>query len=102
MAGSDHDGGAVATPRESSSMSIGDLWPEIDSSSGADYEGAFTTATRNHLEVWTSCPLSGHRGIEEKRYKIERERCNRRHRVMTGYGTIVRYEKRLWWELGKR
>jgi hypothetical protein len=47
----DHGGGAGATPRESSSMSIGNLWPEIDSSRGAEHKGAFTTVARSQLEA---------------------------------------------------
>jgi hypothetical protein len=59
MAGSDHDKGVVAALRKSSSVSIGDLWPKIDSSCGTDLDGAFTTATSRLLEASTSCLLSG-------------------------------------------
>jgi hypothetical protein len=53
--GSHHDGGAGATPRESLSVSIGDLWPEIDSSHRADHEVAVTTTAHSQLEASTSC-----------------------------------------------
>jgi hypothetical protein len=62
-ANSDHDRGVGAALRELFSVSIGDLWPEIDSSRGANYEGAFTTATRSRLEASTSRPLSDAGGV---------------------------------------
>jgi hypothetical protein len=48
-------------------MSIGDLWPKINSSHGVDHEGAFGTATRNQLEASTSRPLSGVRGLKKRK-----------------------------------
>jgi hypothetical protein len=57
--GSYHDGGSVAALRESSSMSIGDLWPEVDSSCRANREGTFMTATHRQLEASSSHQLSG-------------------------------------------
>jgi hypothetical protein len=65
-ASSDHDGGAGASPRESSSVSIGDLWPEIDSSHDADYEGAFATTKHSHSEASTSRLVSYAGGLKEK------------------------------------
>jgi hypothetical protein len=66
---SNHDGGVGAALRESSSMSIGDLWLEINSSRGADYEGAFMTATCGHLEILMSRPLSGAEGSKKRKIK---------------------------------
>jgi hypothetical protein len=43
-AGSHNDGGIGATRRESSSVSIGDLWPEVDSLCGAEREETFASA----------------------------------------------------------
>jgi hypothetical protein len=42
--GSHHDGGAGAMLRESSSVSIGDVWSEVDSVRGVDHEDTFATA----------------------------------------------------------
>jgi hypothetical protein len=48
-AGSQHNKGAVAVQRESSSVSVGNLWPEIDSLDEASRDGTSVTATRCHL-----------------------------------------------------
>jgi hypothetical protein len=50
-------------------VSIGDLWHEIDSSRGADYEGAFVTAAHSHLEASTSHPLSCAGGSKKRKLK---------------------------------
>jgi hypothetical protein len=68
-AGSGHSVGAGAASRELSSMSVGDLWPEITSSRGVADESAFATAPRGHLETSMSRPLSGARGSKERRIK---------------------------------
>jgi hypothetical protein len=54
-AGSHHEGGVVVVLRESSSVSVGDLWPEIDSLCEADCEGAFMAAMCSCPEASTSC-----------------------------------------------
>jgi hypothetical protein len=50
-------------------MSIGDLWPEINSSHEVDDEGAFVTATWSQLEALMSHPLSGVRGLKKRKVK---------------------------------
>jgi hypothetical protein len=42
--GSHHDEGVVAAPRGSSSVSIGELWPDIDRLDEAGPEGASTVS----------------------------------------------------------
>jgi hypothetical protein len=66
-ASSDHDRGVGAAPRGASNMSVGDVWPEIDSSHDTDCEASFATAMRNHLEASTSCPLLGARGSKKRK-----------------------------------
>jgi hypothetical protein len=53
QSGSHRDEGAVATLRVSSSMSMGDAWPEVDTVHGVDHEDAFTTTTHDRLEAST-------------------------------------------------
>jgi hypothetical protein len=65
-AGSHHDKGAIAVPRESSSISIGDAWPEVDSGHGVDHEDAFAIAVRYDLGASTLRPQSGTRGSKRK------------------------------------
>jgi hypothetical protein len=50
-------------------MSIGDLWPEINSSHEVDDEGAFVTATWSQLEALMSHPLLGVRGSKKRKEK---------------------------------
>jgi hypothetical protein len=49
-AGSHRDEGVGAAQRESYSVSVGDLWPEIDSLDVTCREGTSVTAMRGHLE----------------------------------------------------
>lgn len=49
--GSSHGVGGVVARERSSSVSIGDLWPEIDSAEGVGGGDATATATRGHLEA---------------------------------------------------
>jgi hypothetical protein len=58
-AGSDHDMGAGAVLVESSSVSIGYLWPEINNIEGACGGGASVNKMRDHLEASTLHPLFG-------------------------------------------
>jgi hypothetical protein len=57
MAGSHHVVGVGAALKNSSSMSVGDPWPEIDSTRGACVEGASMPAARSHLEASMLRPL---------------------------------------------
>jgi hypothetical protein len=72
-AGSRRDIGAGAALRDSSSMTIGDLWPEIDSLHEADCEGTFTTTTHSHLEASTSHPQLDARGSRRERWEGTRD-----------------------------
>jgi hypothetical protein len=65
-ADSHHDGGAGPTQGKTSSVSIEDLWPKIDSLRKAGHEGIFTTAPCSCLEALTSQPPLGARGVEKK------------------------------------
>jgi hypothetical protein len=65
--GSGHDVAAGAMREESSSVSIGDIWPEINSTGGTSYEGASMTVARGHLEVSMSHPLSGIGGLMKRK-----------------------------------
>jgi hypothetical protein len=58
-AGSDRDMGAGADLVESSSVSIGYLWPKINNIEGACGGGASVTEMHNHLESSTLHPLFG-------------------------------------------
>jgi hypothetical protein len=84
-------------PRESSGISVGDLWPEIDTSHGIDYECAFTTATCCHLEALTLCQISGIEGSKKRKGKNKREheRCSLRRQIRIGSGKIICSEERL-------
>jgi hypothetical protein len=67
--------GEGAAPRESSSVSIGDLWPEINRTESTGGEGAFVTAAHGHLEALVSHSLSGARGGDERENRSGLERC---------------------------
>jgi hypothetical protein len=53
---------ALAVQRESSSITIGDLWPKIDSLREADHECTSTTATQRHREDSASRPQPSSKG----------------------------------------
>jgi hypothetical protein len=65
-AGSHNDGGVGAALRESSSVIIRDLWPEIDSLGEAEHEGTSAATTRGCPEVLAPNPSPGTGGREEK------------------------------------
>jgi hypothetical protein len=68
--------GEGAAPRESSSVSIGDLWPEINRTESTGGEGAFVTAAHGHLEALVSHSLSGARvAMKGKTVVDSRDAC---------------------------
>jgi hypothetical protein len=64
--GSHHDEGTGAVRGESSSVSIGGLWREINNLDEASCEGTSSTATQNHREDPASHPLSNSGGSKRK------------------------------------
>jgi hypothetical protein len=50
-AGSRHDAATGATPGGSSSVSIGDLWPDIDKLYEVGHEGTSAIAGGTHVEI---------------------------------------------------
>jgi hypothetical protein len=58
-AGSGRIAGGDTAPGKSSSMSIGDLWSEINSVRNVDAGDAPVAAACSHLETLTSCPVLG-------------------------------------------
>jgi hypothetical protein len=72
-AGSHGDEGAGTTPRESSSVSLGDLCLEIDSLREADREDVSVTATCSGLEASILHPRPGARGLRRERLEGVRD-----------------------------
>jgi hypothetical protein len=58
-AGSHNDEGAGVAPRESSSVSIGDLWLEIDSLGETDHKGTSAATAHDRPEALTPNPPLG-------------------------------------------
>jgi hypothetical protein len=75
-ASSHYHKGAGVTPRESSSISIWDLWPEINNLFEAWREGTFATATRGRSEASTPCSQPGTGGSKRKIRGGGYERCS--------------------------
>jgi hypothetical protein len=74
-ADSGHIVGADATLEKSSSVSIWDLWLEINSTRGTgEGEGASMTATRGHLEASILSLLLGTRGGGKKSEMVDSSR----------------------------
>jgi hypothetical protein len=65
--GSSHGMGVGVALGELSSVTIGDLWLQINSSRGTGDDGTFMTATHGHLEASTSCLLSGTEGSKKRK-----------------------------------
>jgi hypothetical protein len=50
-----------------SSVSIGDLWSEVNSTNGVGGKGVSVTVARDRLDASASCPLSDAGGLEDMR-----------------------------------
>jgi hypothetical protein len=63
---SHHDEGTGAAHEESSSVSIGDLWPKIDNLDEAGHEGTFAAAPQSHREDPASHPRPSFSGSRKR------------------------------------
>jgi hypothetical protein len=71
-AGSHHDEGVVAVPRESSCMNLGDDWTYVDNGHNVDRDGAFVTSAHSDLGALSSHPQSGAGRSNKKESKSAR------------------------------